>query len=146
MTPCIVPFASIVAPDSNAPPVEVVQALFADHFKHRMGFSKASVARKAKWLSPDLLARLNAELARPANPDEVPDIDGDPFTDSQEYPTGFIVGKAIPEGKLVRVQVRLSGNGRIRTVVAILRNSPDGWQVDDLAYEHGKTLRSLLGK
>ncbi len=112
-----------------------------------MAFTKASLARKSKWLSPDFLARLKAEQARPGNPDEVPNIDGDPFTDSQEYPTRFVVGKATTEGQRARVPVRFSGKGAQRTLVALLRNSPDGWRVDDLVYEDGKTtLRSLLGK
>jgi len=147
----IAPIAlQVSAPKVTAPipegPVEVVRALFADHFKHTMGFTKASVARKAKWLSTDLLARLNAELARPGNPDEVPNIDGDPFTDSQEYPTRFVVGKALNEADLTRVPVTFSGNGRKQTVVALLRKSGEGWCVDDLAYQDGKTLRGLLGR
>ena len=151
LLPLIAPMAmQATAPKIQAPvpggPVEVVRALFADHFKHAMGFTKASVARKAKWLSPDLLARLNAELVRPGNPDEVPNIDGDPFTDSQEYPKRFVVGKAANDGDLTRVPVSFSGDGREQTVVAVLRKSAEGWCVDDLAYQDGKTLRGLLGK
>lgn len=134
------------APAHQKWPAEVARALYADHLKHDMGFSKASVARKAKWLSPDLLAKLNAELARPANPDEVPAINGDPFTDSQEYPKRFVVGKAEIIGDATRIPVVLTGNGRRRTVAVKLRNTPDGWRVDDLIYEDGSSLRSLLGK
>ena len=156
MTPWLLP--SLVAPvalQATAPkvmapvpegPVEVVRALFEDHFKHEMGFTKTSVARKKRWLSPDLLARLNAELDRPGNPDEVPNINGDPFTDSQEYPKRFVVGKALNEVDLTRVPVTFSGDGGKQTVVALLRISGGGWCVDDLAYQDGKTLRGMLGK
>lgn len=137
--------SKVIAPVPEGP-VEVVRALFADHFKHTMGFTKASLARKSKWLSPDLLARLNAELARPGNPDEVPNIDGDPFTDSQEYPKHFVVGKAMNEGGLTRVPVTFSGNGPKQMVVALLRKTGGSWSVDDLAYQDGKTLRGQLGK
>lgn len=145
----ILPFlaAAAVAP-APAPktPMEVVIALYADHFRHDKGFTKASVARKAGWLSPDFLARLNAELARPGNPDEVPTINGDPFTDSQEYPKRFRVGKAEITGDLTRIPVFFTGNGRLRTVAVELRKTSDGWRVDDLVYEDGRTLRSMLGK
>lgn len=150
MITILLPLASIsllaVPVPPQVAPAEVVRALFSDHFKHSMGFSKASVARKAKWLSADFLKQLNQELDRPSNPDEGPNIDGDPFTDSQEYPTRFQVGKATAEGALIRVPVLTSGNGRRHTIVAVLRDEPDGWRVDDLVYEEGKTLRNLLGK
>ena len=149
MALCVLPFllasltASLPAPKA---PVEIVRALFSDHFKNDMGFTKASVARKAKWLSPDLLARLNAELARPGNPEEVPAIDGDPFTDSQECPRRFKVGKAEIVGDITRIPVIFTGNGRRKTVAVELRKTSEGWRVDDLVYEGGATLRGLLGK
>ncbi len=126
--------------------MEVVRALFMDHFRHGMGFTKASVERKAKWLTPDFLAQLNTELARPNNPDEVPNINGDPFTDSQEYPKKFVVGKGEIRGDATRIPVIFSGNGRRRTVALKMRNTAEGWRVDDLVYEDGRTLRGLLGK
>ena len=127
-------------------PATVVQALFSDHFKHERGFTKASVARKAKWLSTDFLNLLNVELDRRANPNEAPTIDGDPFTDSQEYPKRFVVGKAEIRGDVTRIPVIFTGNGHRRTIAVRLLETTDGWRVDDLFYEDGKTLRSRLGK
>lgn len=143
----LVPFALLGAQvPPAAGPAAVVRALFSDHIKHDMAFTKASIARKAKWLSADFLKQLNAELERPGNPDEVPNIDGDPFTNSQEYPKRFVVGKAEIRGAATRIPVTFTGNGVRRTVAVQLQKSPDGWRVDDLVYEDGKTLRSLLGK
>ncbi len=136
----------VPSPQPEKSPERLVQSLFSNHFKHGMGFTKASVSRKAKWLSEDFLKQLRQELNHPASPDEVPNIDGDPFTDSQEYPTRFKVGKAEIKGDSARVPVVLSGNGRKRTVVAILNQTTEGWRVDDLAYEEGKTLRAELGR
>lgn len=117
-----------------------------DHFKHGMGFTKASVARKAKWISVDLLNRLNAELDRPKDPNLVPTIDGDPFTNSQDYPRRFVVGKAEIRGDVTRIPVVFIGNGHRRTVAARLRKTTEGWRLDDMLYEDGRTLRGLLGK
>lgn len=143
----IIPPALQTAPPSAvAGPAAVVRAMFADHFKHDMGFTKASVARKSRWLSAEFLKQLNAELNRPPNPDEAPAIDGDPFTNSQEYPRRFVVGKAEIRGDATRIPVTFTGNGGRRTVAVKLRNTPEGWRVDDLVYEDGKTLRGLLGK
>ncbi len=117
-----------------------------DHFRHGMGFTKASVARKAKWLSVDLLHQLNAELDRPKDPALVPNINGDPFTDSQEFPKRFVVGKAEIRGDVTRIPVIFIGNGHRRTVAARLRKTSEGWRLDDLVYEDGRTLRGTLGK
>ena len=143
----LVPVALLGAPSPPSPgPAAVVRSLFADHFKHDMGFTKASVARKARWLSAEFLKQLDVELDMPRNPDEVPNIDGDPFTDSQEYPKRFVVGKGEIRGEATRIPVIFTGNGRRRTVAVKLRKTTDGWRVDDLVYEDGKTLRSRLGK
>lgn len=117
-----------------------------DHFKHGMGFTKASVARKAQWLSVDLLNQLNAELDRSKDPNIVPNIDGDPFTDSQEYPRRFVIGKAEIRGDVTRIPVIFTGNGHRKTVAARLRKTTEGWCLDDLVYEDGRTLRGMLGK
>ena len=147
LTLFLVPVALLGAPASSpAGPAVVVRALFADHFKHDMGFTKASVARKARWLSTDFLNLINAELDRPRSSDEVPKIGGDPFTDSQEYPKRFVVGKAEIRGDVTRIPVIFTGNGRRRTVAVKMRKTPEGWRVDDLIFEDGRTLRSLLRK
>ncbi len=153
MVQLILPLISLSLLAAPAPkaatPEAVVRALFADHFSHGMGFTKASVSRKARWLTTGFQKQLNAELDKPASPDEAPTINGDPFTDSQEYPTRFVVGKAVRTGlagPALKVSVTFKGNGRHRIVVALLMETPDGWRVDDLGYEDGKTLRSLLGK
>ena len=73
-------------------PAEIVQELLVMHFTHDMGFTRESVARKRGFLSTDLQARIARYLAAPGSPDEAPAINGDPFTDSQEYPDRFRLG------------------------------------------------------
>ena len=58
-----------------------------------MGFSEASVRERSAWLAPELVDLCHAYFQKPVHPDEVPDVDGDPFTDSQEYPKSFSVGR-----------------------------------------------------
>ena len=94
LTLFLVPVALLGAPASSpAGPAVVVRALFADHFKHDMGFTKAEI-----------------------------------------------------RGDVTRIPVIFTGNGYRRTVAVKLRNPPEGWRVDDLIFEDGRTFRSLLGK
>ena len=51
-----------------------------------MGFLCASVAQKSQWMTDTLRQQIATYLQRPSPKDETPVMDGDPFTDSQEYP------------------------------------------------------------
>lgn len=122
----------------------VVQSLLQQHFKTDMGFSKASVMAKAAQLTPDLQRRLLAQLAKPVPADEVPDIDGDPFTNAQDLPTRFQLEPARLRGAQAEVAVRFSGHGMHERVRYVLQRVDGQWRVDDLRYADGSTLRQLL--
>jgi hypothetical protein len=131
--------------------VAVVRAFYAFHFAHDMGFSAAAVRRRAAWLAPDLLALCRAYFARPSNRDEVPSIDGDPFTDSQEYPRSFRVGAPMaprstapaPDTALVPVTLVWSGTERRRLTVVVVA-ARGSWLIADVRYPDGPSLRHLL--
>ena len=108
-----------------------------------MAFTPASIASKDSLLSPALRARIAAYFAKPTSPDEAPIIDGDAFTNTQEYPTRFAVGSASGNAQRATVPVRFSDGYMERTVTYVMRRSTI-WQVDDLRYEDGSTLRASL--
>lgn len=122
------------------------QACMQAHFAGDMGFTPATMARKAACLSPGLQQDIAAYFARPTPPDEVPAIDGDPFTNSQEYPRRFHVGPARMRGEArAEVPVTLSGHGRHERLQLLLQREPAGdWRIDDLRYADGSALRALL--
>ncbi|MBL0170292.1 MAG: hypothetical protein IPP90_06090 [Gemmatimonadaceae bacterium] len=125
-------------------PSGVVQVFLERHFAGDMGFDTASVADKQGWLTASLRAAIAAYLARPGSPNEVPVIDGDPFTDSQEYPTRFAVSPAVVRGSSATVAVRFGDGYRDRTIRYALRSTGATWRIDDVHYEAGSTLRALL--
>lgn len=121
------------------------QACMQAHFSGDMGFTPATVARKVGCLSPGLQQDVAAYFARPAPPDEVPAINGDPFTNSQEYPSRFSVGLARVKGERAEVLVRFSGHGRQERLHLLLQREPNGgWRIDDVRYADGSALRALL--
>jgi hypothetical protein len=157
--------SSLIAADSSTRPdrgsgpqraadtaaVAVVRAFYTFHFAHDMGFSAAAVRRRAAWLAPDLLALCRAYFAKPSNPDEVPSIDSDPFTDSQDYPRTFRVGAPTarrsaapaPDTALVPVTLLWSGTER-RTLTVVLVAARGAWLIADVRYPEGPSLRRLL--
>jgi len=131
--------AAATAPDG------VVQRFLEAHFARDMGFSKAALQPKAPFLTAGLTALTTRYFAVPANPNEAPDLNGDPFTNSQEYPTRFSVGTATTTATTANVRVRFSDALRVQTITYHLRRESGGWRIDDLRYEDGVTLRKQLG-
>ena len=125
-------------------PQAVVQELFVDHFMTDMAFTPESAARKRNWLTPGLNKEIDAYFARPTKPDEVPPIDGDPFTNSQDYPSSFAVGEATNDAETVTVPVVLTTGAEKQTVKVQLVRQSGAWLIDDLAYDDGTTFRALL--
>ncbi|HEU5251249.1 MAG TPA: DUF3828 domain-containing protein [Thermoanaerobaculia bacterium] len=126
-------------------PAATVRAFYAFHFAHDMAFTPESVRAKADWLAPDLLALCEKYFERPSSPDEAPPIDGDPFTDSQEYPKSFRVGAARVSGEAAWVPVRLEwSRGRPRSVTAHLVRIAGRWRIWDVRFADGSSLRGLL--
>jgi hypothetical protein len=125
-------------------PAEIVQELLVTHFTHDMGFTRESVALKRRFLSSALRARIARYLAAPRSADEAPPINGDPFTDSQEYPDRFTLGAVRATATRTIVPVHFADSHTKRRVDYVLVRDGARWVVDDLVDERSLTLRSLL--
>lgn len=127
-------------------PAKAVREFYEFHFAQDMGFTPESVREREKWLAPDLVALCDAYFQRPSSPEEVPAIDGDPFTNSQEYPKTFRVGTARVTGEVARVPVRLYWSaGPPRSVTVHLVRIAGKWMIWDVIPASGPSFRKLLG-
>ena len=130
-----------------ATPGGAAQSFYAFHMSHDVGFSKEGVAQREPWLSPDLVSLCRKYLARPSSPDEVPPIDGDPFTDSQESPTSYKVGKVRLTGGTASVEISFSGPAANKgSVHLVLLQTKGAWLIDDVRYVSGPSFRRLLAQ
>lgn len=136
--------AADATPPAAASPTGVVRAFYTFHFAHDMGFTDASVQAKAAWLAPELIDLCRAYFKKPQSPDEVPDVDGDPFTDSQEYPKSFRVGRSATSGKTAKVPVVLSWPHQQRTISVQLTEQHGSWKISNIVYGKSGSLRALL--
>ncbi len=125
-------------------PAGVVQRFLEQHMAGRMEFDSASVAAKRQFLSDAFALQVRHYLAKPAPVDEAPEINGDPFTDSQEYPTRFSVGAASVNGNRAVVMVTFSDAYRAIRLRYVLRRAGTTWRIDDVHDARGTSLRSLL--
>lgn len=125
-------------------PEAAVLEFFRQHMTRDMAFTNGSAVRKAALLTENLAKAIATYFARPVPPNEVPAIDGDPFTNSQEYPAGFTLGAVSRAGSRATVAVRFDEEGRHKVVEYRLQLAGTAWRVDDLHYPDGTTFRGLL--
>ncbi len=126
-------------------PESVVQRFLESHYAGEMGFLPDAVAAKRAFLSDALAERIETYFGQPFPEDEPPPINGDPFTDSQEYPTRFAVGQATTAADArPEVPVRFADAHVERTIVFVLAGGPGAWRIDDLRYERGARLSDDL--
>lgn len=125
-------------------PEGVVQRFLETHFAGDMGFDATTFGAKSKFMSTTLTGSAKKYFAKPVKKDDVPDIDGDAFTNSQEYPTRFSVGGATTTANASTVRVKFSDAHSVKTVTYLMTMEGGTWHIDDVRYEQGPTLRTIL--
>jgi len=142
---------------AQATPSGAVKSFYTFHLAHDMGYTLKNLVVRKRFVSPELYALLAKELNRQAeyskkHPDEAPDFEGDPFTDSQEYPNSFRVSSTVTNGNRAKVTVSLAwkltqGQGNDNRNIAVeLVKSGASWLIDDIVNNEGSSLRAELTK
>ena len=129
---------------SDMSPEGIAQRFLEMHFDGDMGFSSDRTSAHRRWLTKRLDDAVVAYFGAPVFDDEAPTIDGDPFTDSQSYPTRFSVGKANVNGDQAEVPIRFSDAFTDRVIVYTLLREEGDWKLDDVRYDDGGILSNLL--
>ena len=133
---------SVTSTDDNA--AGIVQLLLETHFSGEMGFIPEALDTKSTFLSTGLRHAITAYFAVPRPADEVPPINGDPFTDSQEYPTRFLVSRATGDDTRASVEVTFASGWSNYPLIYRLVREANGWKLDDIVYGNGYTFLNLL--
>jgi hypothetical protein len=116
----------------------------APHGGDPRGFTPALMVELGQFITTDLQMAVDRWLAAPHRPDEVPSINGDVITDSQELVLRFgVQAPSIRQGQ-AEVPVRMADAERAWTLLYRLRRQGGQWRVDDLRLGDGTTLRTLL--
>ena len=125
-------------------PEHVVQQLLEDHYAHGLEFTPERMQAQRRWFTAALGKRIDAYFAQDFPEGDVPPIDGDPITDSQEYPPIFSVREATPAGAAMLVPVRYDSGYETRLVHFVLARDGGEWRIDDITYEHDTPFSAML--
>lgn len=127
------------------PQSEIVRRFYKIHLIARnTDYTKENILAKKRWLSNTLFAALMAERARSAKSTNVPYINGDPFTDTQEHPKSFSVASSECKKTEATVKVVFPDRPDKRWVVLLLVLQNNDWKIDDVMYEDGSRLSANL--
>lgn len=129
---------------SAASPEGVVQRFLEAHFAGDMGFWPSAIDGKRGYFTKALNEKMTAYFGRITDPDEAPEIDGDPFTDSQDYPARFFVRSDDKAKTGVLVPVDYSDAFTRKTVGYSMKREGGRWLIDDLLFEDNITLGTSL--
>ena len=144
------------APTSD-PAARAVRAFYTYHLAHKKDFNVRNIQLRKRFLSAELYDLLMKQLKKQAaeakaHPDEAPEYEGDPLTDSQEYPDSFRVGKSEVSGDTAKVSVTLLWSARTsrgkdkRDIVVEVTKVGAGWLIKDIINNEGKRLTDDLKK
>jgi hypothetical protein len=125
---------------ASAAAAATVKAFYTFHFKNRFDYSRQGLRQRQRWLDATLYQLLLAELKKSdasTKKNEVPDLDGDPFTNSQEYPNSFHIGDTKQEyaKAIVEVVFVWQDKGKViqeRSIEVELSKSKNGWKISNI--------------
>jgi len=134
-----------------------VNAFYRFHISHNKDFTARNIQLRRRFFTAQFYQVLVDEIKRQAaynkaHPDEVPDYDGDPLTNSQQYPDSFRVGKQVMDGNRARVTVSLMWSARTsrgkdkRDIIAVAVKAASGWLIDDIINDEGSSVRAEFTK
>jgi hypothetical protein len=135
--------------------LKAVRSFYTYHLARNKDFTVRNVRLRRRYLTPELynllLVELKSEAERSkAHPDEAPYFEGDPLTNSQEYPDSFRMGKAEVSGDRAKVTVTLLWSERTsrgrdqRDIVVEVSKRGAGWLINDIIDNQGSKLQDEL--
>ena len=131
--------------DKSCPANYSTKKFYEEHLKGTGDYTEATVRKHLKWLSQKLLDLLIQERQKSSKRRDVPYINGDPFTDSQELPTDFQLITLSCSEKNARIKVKFSYDGAFSEwIIAQLIRQNQEWKIDNIYYKNGHHLQGDL--
>jgi hypothetical protein len=143
LLPAFVLSQNVSAAPATDSPAEVTNKLLHTALKH-FGLDTDNLKFEKQWLTPDLYARLVKKANQPVAKGDAPDIEGDVFLNSQEDPTGIVIGKADIDHDKATVEVTLKFDTEKTKYDVLLMQVNGAWKVYDVDYMKDGKLTDLL--
>ena len=132
------------APAPNATPQGFLEAIYKTYLgKDAPGIALSKPAIVRQYFAPSLAAAINKDAAAAAKRGDVPELDGDPFVDAQDWEIADVKVSVTMVGTNKAVgTVTFTNFKEPRTVTVDLVKIDAGWRIDDIKMEK-RSLRDL---
>jgi hypothetical protein len=135
---------------ADAAAVAFVTAIYAAYKgKDAKGIALDSDTAIRRYFEPSLAAMISKDQKAAARRHEVPNLDGDPFVDAQDWDIAAVdIAVADTANNAARATATFKNGDTPTTVVLDLVKINDNWRISDITWQHdGKpeTLRGLYG-
>jgi hypothetical protein len=138
---------STVEREDCAVQIGIVKSFYRKHLAAgNTSYTERNILAKRKWLSKPLFDALVAERKKSAKSDSAPYLNGDPFTDSQEYPSSFSIDTFDCRKAETTVKVTFTNQPETKWVIVKLVLQNHQWKIDNVFYQDGNNLFANLRK
>jgi hypothetical protein len=102
-------------------------------------------SRAKAVITASLMALIDADSKRAARRKDVPDLDGDPFVDAQDWEISGLTVDAQEQGASAVAKVAFTNAGQKTAITLNLIKTAGTWRIDDFTGPSG-SVRKLLSK
>ena len=138
---------SLAAAAADQTPKDFLEAIYKTSIgKNAKGMSLDKPATM-RLFTPSLRKAIDDDAKRAAKRNEVPNLDGDPFVDAQDWDIksfDITVADKAPDKALGTV--KFDNDGDKKTITLDLVRSADGWHIDEITTADGTLRKILSGK
>lgn len=145
---CAAPAPQAAAEDAGfASPQDLLNELYG-HYADKpagSGIDLSADGAVAKYFTPDLARRIDADSKAAAAKNDIPALDGDPFVDSQDWQItdlAIAVAKSAEPDKTTAI-VKFKSYDEAKTVTLSLAKTAAGWQIADIDWGYDKLSHIL---
>lgn len=139
--------APVAARAADADAKAFLEAIYAAYRgSDSKGVSLDSDAQVKRYFEPKLASLIIQDRRKAARRKEVPNLDGDPFVNAQDWEIKSVAIEMRDVGPdKAGATVKLDNAGTMTTVGYDLIRPREGWRIANITWDGKETLRGLLG-
>lgn len=138
---------ALAAAAAEPTPKEFLDAIYKTYIGKNAKGMPLDKPATMRLFTPALRKAIDDDAKRAAKKNEVPNLDGDPFVDAQDWDIkSFDITVADKAPDKATGTVKFDNDGDRKTITLDLVRSADGWHIDEITTADGTLRKILSGK
>ena len=138
---------SLAAAAAEQTPKEFLEAIYKSYIGKTAKGMPLDKPATMRLFTPALRKAIDDDATRAARRHDVPNLDGDPFIDAQDWDIkAFDISVADKAADKAVGTVKFDNDGEKKTITLDLVRLADGWHIDEITTADGTLRKILSGK